>query len=377
MAREIFNLALRTIRGDVLVRQHCSRLADVLHIQQETINLACYDRVFVCGAGKASDVMAEALADLVEDRLNGGLIVTKKASAELPHSIEVLEAGHPVPDARSLSAGKRMLELAAKCGERALVLFALSGGASALMDSLVEPLSLGDLQTLNHRLLSSGAPISEINQERKRISRIKNGGLARAFAPATLVVLVLSDVLGDNLDAIGSGPFWIPGGPAHLILANARTAAEAARTAAESLGLQVSVAPEPFTEEATALGQQLGETAKRLDSGQCFIAYGESALQIKNSQGKGGRCQHAALAAAIEIGGIPNTAILVVGTDGTDGPTDVAGALVTGQSVTDMPQSNRLLEENDSYAFHKHAATHVHTGPTGTNLNELAILVRT
>ncbi len=373
-----------------------------------SVDLDAYDRVWICGAGKASGAMAQGLAELVSDRLAGGLVVTKE-SLELPPPIRNLVAGHPIPDIRSLAAGGEMVDLASGMNDKDLVLFALSGGASALIESLVLPLTLDDLQATNRILLNSGAPIEQINEVRKRLSNIKNGGLGRAFSAANVICFVLSDMPGGEFETVGSAPLFssvlspladIPGGlpesvkrilgspqhamqPSqvfHLLLGNGQTAAEAARDAATQLGLEAFEETAPFRGDAADLGRQLARLALELPPNSCHVSWGESTVTVEGADGRGGRAQEAALLAAIELNGPENVAILVAGTDGTDGPTDAAGAVVTGDSVNNAKSegvdAQDCLGRHDSYRFHQAAGTHVVTGPTGTNLNELAILVR-
>lgn len=198
-ALNIYGKVLDAVRSDVLVHQAVQRLGDALFIQGRHIDLSNYDRVWIAGSGKAAIEMATAAAEVVGDRLAGGVIVTKIGhSADIP-GIEVLEAAHPVPDESSLKAGSRLLEFARQLREKDLVLYLLSGGSSALIESLREPITLEDLQKTNQILLSAGVDITGMNAVRSRLSRIKAGGLAREFEPATVIVLVLSDVIGNDL----------------------------------------------------------------------------------------------------------------------------------------------------------------------------------
>lgn len=415
LARQIFAQAVKACSGERIVANGVSREGTKLLVKDSTIELDRFERVWVCGAGKASPSMAGALVRWVEGQLAGGLVVGKAPSGSGEYSVrrgfpfDLAQAGHPVPDERSLQAGEEMLAIAPRLGKNDLVLFALSGGASALMEALVGPITLDDLAQTNEVLLASGWPIERMNAVRKRLSRIKNGGLARAFAPATVVCFVMSDVIGDDLYAIGSAPFLaqplpvladLPNGlpgrvrdlllkpyelastpvVRHEILANAETAASSAQAAAIGLGMACDILRPAFQDDAALVGKHLGRYVLAQPPGSVTIAFGESTVQLGPKRGTGGRAQEVALAAAIELDGHHGVAILVAGTDGTDGPTEVAGAVVDGETLQRAMQqgidAQACLEAHDSFRFHTDAGSHVKTGPTGTNLNEMAVLVR-
>ncbi len=319
-------------------------------------------------------------------------------------------AGHPIPDDGSLSAGIAMLRFAAECQEGDLVLFFLSGGASALMEATVEGVSLKDLATVSDHLLKAGASILELNAVRSRLSRIKGGGLGRAFGKATVVCFVLSDVLGNDLSVIGSGPLWKPsqldpfavaerydltkqlseaaraaleepaasGGTEirHVILGDAGLVLSAAMAASKIHRLKPLVYGHPMTDEARIEASRLVDQAKILTPPFCLIATGETVVKVKG-QGKGGRCQEFACAAAELIKGWPNTAVLAGSTDGTDGPTNVAAGVVDGDSADQAAISVRdALAENDSLRFLESCGGLIRTGPTQCNLNDVYMIVR-
>ncbi len=422
-AREIFLSGLKRITGEAIMRSSIRRDGDVLILPHGSIDMAPYERVWVCGSGKAALSMARGLAQVIGPKFRPGLLVTTQSESThvdpddlapadplLPHAktrFTIMAAGHPMPDQASLEAGEAMISFASRRDEGDLVLYVLSGGTSALLESPVEGITLEDLRRTNEVLLDSGWAINDINNVRKRISRIKNGGLARCFSWSTVICIVLSDVIGDDLATIGSGPLYeavlpplwtLPAklptrvlaqfgrridpppinNPPHVILANARTAGEKFASVGREHGLKVQIADQPFLTEARDLGRTWAQRLQQMEPGSAWIGYGESVVTVDGPAGKGGRAQEAALAAAIELEGQdPNLAVLVAGTDGIDGPTDAAGAAVDRDSVlrSGMNAAGELKRHN-AYEFHEAAATLIRTGPTGTNLNEVAILLR-
>ena len=416
LALEVYLRTLEACRGDVLVREHVRLEGDILYISDQQYYLRDFDRVFVAGAGKASVAMAQGIEGILGDRIAEGLIVTKYGHAEPLSHCRIIEAGHPVPDENSLLAGSAMLDLAASVTDKDLVIFLLSGGASALMEAPVEGVTLGDLQEVNEELLASGATIYAINAIRARLSKIKGGGLAVAFAKSRNVVVYLSDVERGLPAVVGSGPFissshssevskalqavpvedrfpphvirlirenaWArsPGlQPAHAMIGNVQLLREKAGEIARELGLRCEFLP-PLGGEAREYVNSV-ELPKAMKHGVplCLIAVGEPVVH-KTGTGLGGRAQEMACAYAGLIEGREELAVLVAGSDGTDGPTDAAGALVDGDAAERAAVGGftvgATLANNDSYHFHEAAETLVKTGPTGTNLNDILIVVR-
>ncbi len=332
----------------------------------------------------------------------------------------MIEAGHPVPDQSSVRGAQAVADLARQATARDLVLCLLSGGGSALLTLPVPGLTLADLQALTDALLRSGATINELNTVRKHWSRIKGGRLAHLVAPATLVTLVLSDVVGDPLDVIASGPtvpdpstvadaqavlerygIWTgravpfqetpkPGDPAfervqHVIVGSNRLAAVAAVEQARRLGfgaLLLSTYVEGEAREvarvAAALAKGMRGHGDPLSPPACLVWGGETTVTIRGA-GKGGRNQELALAAALALDGWPGVLVMALATDGTDGPTDAAGAIATGETVARAralgldPQA--ALDVNDSYPFFDALDDLILTGPTGTNVNDLLFVL--
>jgi hydroxypyruvate reductase len=379
------------------------------------------ERVFGLGIGKAAIPMMDALAARLP--LVGGLAVTKFASHATTGLYPVLEGGHPIPDARSLSAGKRVLEFVSALDEDDTLVCLISGGGSALVTVPYVPLE--DLQTLTSLLLSSGARIDEINILRRQLDRLKGGGLARA-TKARIVSLILSDVIGNPLEAIASGPtapdpttkvdaisilkkydlekdvpksildvllsvpsLAVPAGSGgsisdrvqNMIIGDNKLAALAALKRAEKEGFHAEILTNSLQGEARNVGRELAHRL-RVDRSTkarpfCLIAGGETTVTIKG-HGKGGRNQELALAAVPLLADLKNVMLIALATDGDDGPTDAAGAVVTGESVR-RAKALRLgvtgyLSRNDAYSFFEKLGDLLKTGPTGTNVNDLIFL---
>lgn len=374
-------------------------------------------RVFGLGIGKASIPMMDALAKRIH--LASGLAVTKFASRQASSLYSVLEGGHPVPDARSLQAGERVLEFVSALNENDTLVCLISGGGSALVTVPYVPLE--DLQVLTSLLLANGARIDEVNTLRRQLDRIKGGGLARA-TQAKVISLILSDVIGNPLEAIASGPTTpdpttkedalhilkeydldkqVPGsilrflehdslGPKNherdsglrnvqnIIIGDNKLAAQAALEQARREGLYGEILTNELQGEARQVGRELAQRL-RVDSATkvrpfCLIAGGETTVTVRE-EGKGGRNQELALAAVEELSGLQNVMLVALGTDGDDGPTDAAGAVVTGESARRAESlglnASDHLSRNDAYPFFEALGDLLKTGPTGTNVNDL------
>ena len=369
-------------------------------------------RVVLVAAGKAAWQMARAARDCLGDRIDSGVVVTKYAHVMGPlGNFRCYEAGHPVPDENSFTATQAALELVENLTEKDTVLFLLSGGGSALFE---KPLVPGEvLQDITGQLLACGADIVEINTIRKRLSGVKGGRFAQACAPAKVVSIVLSDILGDPLDMIASGPA-VPDSstcaqaeaiarkydlrltqqvwdclrvetPKELynvttrITGSVRELCAAAAAECEEMGYVPILLTDRLCCQAREAGSFLG-TILRTHCGQgrklAFLAGGETVVRLTGS-GKGGRNQELALAAAPALEGLPGVCLFSVGSDGTDGPTDAAGGYVDGETNRELKAQGisvyDVLRENDAY----HALEKVHglilTGPTGTNVNDVAV----
>ena len=418
---QVYRQVLKAVTADALVRKAVRLEGDILRIAGLSVRLSDYRRVAVLGAGKASAAMAVTLEDILGGRIESGVVVTKEGHAEPLHRIRLLEAAHPVPDQRSLAAGAAIADLASSLGEGDLAIVLISGGASALMELPAGDLTLADLQQTNTALLRCGATIEEINAVRSRLSRIKAGGLARLLAPARAVCLVLSDVLGNPLHVIGSGPCWTaaPAGirpadvveryrlqevlPAsvlrllqaaadcpdlppveHFIIGDVRTALATARDALQAMGHAPLILTASLRGEARELGTLVGAMAADLprlheEAGiDSLILGGEPTVTVRGD-GRGGRCMEMAAAAALAMEGTKAVAVLSAGTDGTDGPTDAAGALVDGATAPHARESGYPLPEalhsNDTYPALDAVGALIRTGPTGSNVNDVVLLL--
>jgi glycerate 2-kinase len=378
-------------------------------------------RVYGLGIGKAALPMMDALAGRIP--LAGGLAVTKFASGPRRNLYAVIEGGHPVPDARSLQAGERVLDFVSSLKEDDTLVCLISGGGSALVTAPLVPLE--DLQNLTSLLLASGAPIDEINTLRRQLDRLKGGGLAQA-TKANIISLILSDVIGNPLEAIASGPTvpdpttqedavvilekydlekQVPDSilqilesrsllPSYqqqavglhrvqnIVIGDNKLATQAVLEQAKHEGFHAEILMNNLQGEAREAGVMLAgmlrEELPKRPRPFCLIAGGETTVTIKGN-GKGGRNQELALAAVPELDGLQNVMLISLATDGDDGPTDAAGAVVTGESAR-RAESLRLhaaghLSRNDAYSFFLALGDLIKTGPTGTNVNDVVLLI--
>lgn len=372
------------------------------------------DRVYLVAIGKAAAQMAKAAHELLGSRIQQGVAITKygHSSGDIG-PIAVLEAGHPVLDENSIKASDRVLSMVKELKEEDTVIFLVSGGGSALFESPL--VSLGELQDINKQLLACGADIVEMNTIRKRLSAVKGGRFALACAPARIVSVVLSDIIGDPLDMIASGPACPDAStcgealavvekygldlsvkalellgretPKELtnvetyITGSVRQLCAAAADAATDLGYRPQVLTASLCCEAREAGSFLASIARyHQDAGEslAFIAGGETVVHL-TGEGLGGRNQELALSAAEGIAGLENTAVFSVGSDGTDGPTDAAGGYVDGKTAAALGTMGvsipAVLRANDSYYALRNVGGLVVTGPTGTNVNDLCCLL--
>jgi glycerate 2-kinase len=409
-----------------LLRASLQRDGDTLRAAGQTVDLAAVERILVLGCGKAAAPMAQVVEAILGDRISDGLVVVKDGHLARTGRIAIVEAGHPVPDARGERAAARLLELAASAGPRDLVVFLVSGGGSALTPAPTPPVTLAEKQAVTRLLLAAGATIGELNAVRKHLSRFKGGQLARAATPARLLTLVLSDVIGDALDVIASGPTAPdsatfadavdvlrargvldqvplsvrdrltagargeiaetpkPGDPlfervTSTVIGNNAVVAEAAVERARQLGYRAELLTRELEGEARLAARVLVDRARRLPPPACLVAAGETTVTVRGA-GRGGRCQEFAVAAALEIDGERDVAVLAAGTDGSDGPTDAAGAIVDGATARRGRQAGRrpedALHDNDAYHYLCATGDLIVSGPTRTNLLDLYVVLR-
>ena len=376
------------------------------------------DKIILVGIGKASWTMAKAASEELGERIVSGVIVTKYGHSGGPVAgIEIFEAGHPLPDHNTLKATERILEITREARVDQTILFLVSGGGSALFEKPADGLSLNDISDITSELLLAGADISELNTVRKHLSSLKGGKFAIHCMPAEIFQITLSDVLGDRPDMIASGPaapdpstsgealavikkYEISLSPelesalrsetpksldnvSFEIAGNCAGLCQAAKKAAEKRGYISKIVTDRLDGEARLAGYMAAERAldeldKSAEAKRCLIWGGETTVSVKGN-GKGGRSQELALAAAEKISGSQNIVILSAGSDGTDGPTDAAGGIVDGLTWEKIRTAGRdpleMLENNDSYNALKAAGVLFKTGPTGTNVNDIVIAI--
>lgn len=379
--------------------------------------------IVLIAVGKASWEMASAAVSALGSRIARGCVVTKYGHSRGEfaghEAIEIYESGHPVPDENGIEAGARVLDMTRALSRDDTVLFLVSGGGSALFEAPLPGVSLADLELLNGQLLASGADIVEINTLRKRFSAVKGGRFAEHCSPASVYQITLSDVLGDRLDSIASGPAWpdsttcaearrivsrrgvtlSPAMSAYLdretpkklenvtavIAGSVGGLCLAAKVEAERMGYNSYILSSSLDCEARELGRVAGAIAREISNGAssfekpcAVIMGGETVVSLKGS-GRGGRNQETALSAAGAISGLGGAVILSGGSDGTDGPTDAAGGVVDGETWGNIQKNGMdpyaLLDDNDSYNALSSAGALLVTGPTGTNVNDLVIII--
>jgi len=427
-ALAIFHAALKAAAPAEAVRRHVRVARGTLLAGRKRYSLSKFRNVYAIGAGKASVEMARAVERLPGSRIRGGWINTKYGHASKLRFIDVNECGHPIPDARGEEGARRIAEIAGRATAGDLLICLISGGASALLPLPAPPVTLKELQQTTELLLHCGANIHEFNSVRKHISAIQGGQLARLAHPATLLTLILSDVIGDDLDVIGSGPtvpdsstsadagavfekygLWdqVPGGVRQRILSGAgetpkpgdpifdrvnnliigsnRLAVDAAAHKARALGYRTIVLSTSVQGEArevarvhAGIAREIRTSGRPVRPPACIVSGGETTVTVRG-QGKGGRNQEFALAAAIDLAGIDEAVILSAGTDGSDGPTDAAGALADGttlaKALAQGLDARVCLKNNDSYLFFDGLGDLVKTGPTGTNVADLQVIL--
>lgn len=430
--REILSAAIEAVDPARAVQRNVERSGDKITIEGRTAHLGDYHRVRVVGAGKAGEPMARAIEAILGDRLHDGIVIVKGGYAgELDLRIEILEAGHPVPDESGIKGTKQIVDLLNTTGEDDLVICLISGGGSALLTLPEEGIQLEQLQTLTSDLLASGADINEINTLRKHLDQVKGGKLARLAAPAQVVSLILSDVVGDPLDVIASGPTVPdtssfqdaiqvlsrynlqdkapgeiadhlkrgllgevaenpkPGDPVfknvqNIIIGSNLLAAQAAVGKAGEFGFNALLLTTYLQGEArlagrmlAAVGRQMAATGQPLRRPACIVTGGETTVTVRGD-GLGGRNQEMALGAVEDLAGLEKVCLVCLASDGGDGSTGAAGAVVNGETLSraldrDLDPED-YLARNDSYHFFEALGDLLVTGPTRTNVNDLAIL---
>jgi glycerate 2-kinase len=424
-AEEIFRAALEAADPYRAVEDNARRIRDAYE-------KGGFKRLVVAGFGKASVPMVEAIEDTLGDIVAEGVAITKHGALKgvspglLRGRVRLCEAGHPVPDKHGLRAASELARLLEKADEDTLVVCLISGGGSALLTAPQEGVSLEEKQELTNALLRSGADIRELNAVRKHVSRVKGGRLARMAHPAGVVSLIVSDVVGDPLDVIASGPTApdastygdalavlekyrisappgvkaflekgsrgeIPETPKeddpvfatveNIIVSNNRSALEQARRKAREKGFRAEVLTDTLQGDVSETARWLLEKAQETRERPAALISGGETTVVVRGPGKGGRNMHMALGFALMVENAEGITMLSAGTDGTDGPTDAAGAVVDGRTV---PQARAkgidpeaCLRKNDSYTFFHKAGGLLVTGPTGTNVMDVQVILLT
>lgn len=429
----VLSAAIHNADAGLSIKNKVSLNANILKVDNQTFDLNTYLRIFVLGVGKAAVPMAKALLEIMENRINFGVVITKdgytgtESSFEQKH-IELIQAGHPIPDLRNLAASSRLITFTQNLTSQDLVICLISGGGSSLLTQPSYHLSLKDIQVTTATLLSCGAAISEINTVRKHLDDLKGGSLAKKLFPAGIISLILSDVVGDNLDMVASGPtvadittysdaravlqkyqVWDtvpasvcshiidgieglipetvkPGDPVldnvhNIIVGNNSQVVQASVQAAKKLEFNAEFLPIMLQGEASLIGKTITEqvinqlrsypnTAQPI----CIVTGGETTVTIKGN-GKGGRNQELALGAVKSLSTANSMVLVSLATDGEDGPTDAAGAVATNQTYS-LGMAKGLdpvdhLQRNDAYNYFNLLGDLIKTGPTLTNVNDL------
>jgi len=432
-ALAIFRAALAAANANHAVRRHLERTKAQLRAGRVRFPLAAIESIYLIAVGKAVAPMADAVEHITAARLTRGLVVTKHGhAAAYAGRWEVIEAGHPIPDDDGLRAGRAVLHLLHDLSAKDLLIVAISGGASALLCAPVEGITLAAKQQTTDLLLRAGADIHELNCVRKHLSLLKGGNLAAHAYPATVLSLLLSDVVGDPIDVIGSGltapdpstfvqalqvlerrgvlrqtPREVaehlqkgargetgetpkPGDRLfenvnNVVVGSSRLALEAAAEEAKRRGYRPLILSSRIQGEARDAARfhadilwEVITSGHPMQPPACILSGGETTVTVRG-EGKGGRNQEFALAAALALDGAANVILLSGGTDGTDGPTDAAGAMVSGETVSRAAarglDPKEFLARNDSYAFFEALGDLVKTGPTGTNVMDVNVML--
>ena len=431
IAEKIFLAAIESVLPERLISRVIRLNHGTLEIGELSFPLETVENIYVIGAGKASALMGAEVEKILGDYITEGQIVVKYGHSCKLNNIEVSEAGHPIPDANGYSATDKILRIAEVASCNDIVICLLSGGGSSLLPDIPDGSSSKDMIVVNNLLVSCGASISEINAVRKHLSVIKGGQLARIVYPATLINLILSDVPGDQLDAIASGPTvpdpttyiqalsvlatygltrLVPRGiltylkegasgkrpetpkpgdkvfdkTFNLLIGSNKTALDTAKSKAFEFNINAVIIDTQLQGDVSSVADYLIETALRFRNDideikpVCLLFGGETTVNVKK-KGLGGRNQHLALLCSVLLQEHPGITILSSGTDGNDGPTNVAGAVVDSDTVHSALSRGihpeKFLDSFDSYNFFKKAGGHIITGPTKTNVMDIIVVL--
>jgi len=432
LALKSLESALNAIDPKQLMKSKLLLKNSLLKVNEYSFDLKKFKNVYVIGGGKASGSMAEALEQILDQYITKGLVNIPHGNKHKTEIIKLHEASHPIPDKSGVEGTRHMLKIAEQAKKEDLVICLISGGGSSLMPLPRDGITINDKRKITDTLLKSGATINEVNTVRKHISDFKGGWLAKKAYPAIVLNLILSDVVGDPLDFIASGPtvpdsttfsdairvlkkygLWnkasvsikkvlsdgekgiIPETPKandkafkkvyNVIIGNNRFASLAVREQLRSAGLNTLLLTSTLEGEARHVGVMLASIAREaalsgnpIPKPAGIIAGGETTVTV-TGKGLGGRNQEISLAAALKMGGMDGVVVASLSTDGVDGPTDAAGAIVDGKTIARAAEMNlnpeEFLAENDSYNFFSKLGDLILTGPTGTNVNDVSVIV--
>lgn len=435
--KKIYTAAIEAVSPLEAIKRHVKIEGNILKLfdkdkEIKSFNLDKFKRILVVGAGKATSAMAKAIEEILGNRISSGCICVKYEHVAVLKKIEQIEASHPIPDNEGMRGAEKIYNIIKGADENDLIISLISGGGSALMPLPQSSIKLKDKQKTTDMLIKSGATIHEINSVRKHLSRLKGGNMARAAYPASVINLMISDVVGDNMDVIASGPFvpdssdfnsalnvlhkyglkksiplpvgiYLEEGAAgthpenpgpddhifsritNIIIASNFLALKAARKQAEALGYN-SIILSSLIEGDTAdaaewhcrIAMEIDSTGNPLPRPACIISGGETTVKVRGS-GKGGRNMEFAMHAAKGIAGLDKMLIASIGTDGNDGPTDAAGAFSTGDTlnrIKDLSLNiNSFIIDNNSYELFSVLGDLIITGPTNTNVMDMRIIL--
>lgn len=419
----ILNHAINSVKPETLIKQSVSFDSNYIKIPSYIFNVNDYENIFVIGFGKASAAMASSLENILGNHIADGMVITKYGYSMRTKKIKVKEAGHPVVDINGIEATKELVDFVKRTGKNDLVIVLISGGGSALLETLPENIEFEDFRNLNKLLLNCGATINEINVVRKSISSVKGGKLARIIYPSEILNIIISDIIDDPVEDIASGPtvkqiikntealkilkkyslidkisasivdylqmpensFKVPEIKiTNIIIGNNKLALKDASEKAKYFGFNTYLISDKIQGEARIVGKEVAGLIKSVIAKDepvkkpaCILFGGETTVTV-TGKGKGGRNQELVLAALLELQNVKaEFSFLSCGTDGTDGPTDAAGALINNHSWKLVGQLNlnpgEFLINNDSYNFFDKINGLIKTGPTGTNVMDIGI----
>lgn len=429
-AYSILSEAISAVDPSACIYRSMNKESGTVIINGSSYDLSLYDNIYAIAFGKAAISMSKAIEDILGDFLTGGIAVTKHGFADSLAKMKVYEANHPIPDANSIAAGQAVHDFLEHTGENDLIFFLISGGGSALITLPRKEVTITDIVKLTAGIMRAGATIDELNTIRKHLCSIKGGGLAKMAYPSQSVSLILSDVVGDPLDVIASGPtvpdtstfddfheivqrYGLKLSPAvsglledglegvidetptsgahvferasHYLVGNNSLALQEAQKKASDLGYNTTILTSSIVGEAKEVAKVFAAIAREerlrrtpLELPACILAGGETTVTMKG-KGAGGRCQEMALSFGIEVADLEGLLFLAAGTDGNDGTTDHAGAFADGDTVQRgknlQMDARRELYDNNSYDYFKETGDLITTGPTGTNVMDIYMIL--